>query len=459
MSGQAIADRLLGLLQLWRLPTSQLIGQTYDGAAAMAGKNKGAAARITEIHPKAIYTHCAAHALNLCVVKCCSISEIRNTMDVADSVCRFFNNSPKRQLALEKWVEQLLEGEQRKKLKSVCKTRWVERHEAFEVFVDLYQPLVCCLEDIKDSTDWNRETKNDAQSYFLSLCRFSFIVSLVVTKEVLGYTKALSIKLQGRYVDVVKAFKDVSLVQQTLAHARGDIESFHNRVYTSALSIARKINVDESRPRTTGRQQHRCNVPSTSISEYFQRQLTTPALDYLISEVTERFSSRLTATLSQIMVLLPSSVAECTHVLTSADVKDLLSLYKDDLPTPSSLDTELHCWSVKWQGKVAEAQHLDSPLNALRNVDGDFFPNIKRLFKIACTLSVTSAECERSISRLRYLKTYLRSTMSEERLNGLALLYIHRDIPCSAEAVVDEFARLQPRRLELVNPFVETELT
>ncbi len=45
--------------------------------------------------------------------------------------------------------------------------------------------------------------------------------------------------------------------------------------------------------------------------------------------------------------------------------------------------------------------------------------------------------------------------MLEERLNGLAMMYIHRDIPCPTEAVVDEFARRQPRRLELNNPFVD----
>ena len=155
-----------------------MIGQTYDGAGAMAGKKKGAAACITEVYPKATYTHCAAHALNLCVVKCCSISEIRGAMDIADSICRFFSNSPKRQLALEKWVSQILEGEQRRKIKSVCKTRWVERHEAFEVFLDLFQPLVCSFEEMKDSTFWNRETRIDAQSFFLSLSRFPFIFSL-----------------------------------------------------------------------------------------------------------------------------------------------------------------------------------------------------------------------------------------------------------------------------------------
>ena len=182
--------------------------------------------------------------------------------------------------------------------------------------------------EMKDSTSWNRETRNDAQSFFLSLTRFPFIFSLVVTKEVLGYTKALSIKLQGRYVDVVKAFKDVGLVLEVLRSARENVDTFHGRIYTTALSIARKLNVEESRPRTTGRQQHRGNAPSSSISEYFQRQLTIPALDHLISEVTDRFSTRLTATLSQIMLLLPSTVAESTHQLTSADIADLLSLYR-----------------------------------------------------------------------------------------------------------------------------------
>ena len=68
----------------------------------------------------------------------------------------------------------------------------------------------------------------------------------------------------------------------------------------------------------------------------------------------------------------------------------------------------------------------DSPSKAMREADRDFPPNIYQLLLIACTLPVTSVECERSISRLRYLKNYLRSTMTESQLNGLAHLYIHR---------------------------------
>ena len=220
VSGSAIADHILSLLDDWQLLPCNIRGQTYDGAGAMAGKRKGAAARILEAFPKAIYTHCAAHALNLCVVKCCSVAEIRNMMNTAESICRFFSNSPKRQLALEKCIDENLDGERRTKLKSISKTRWVQRHEAFEVFIDIFEPLICCFEDIKESgAEWNRETKADAQSLYLSLSRFSFIITLVITKDLLAYTKALSVKLQGRYVDVVSAYNHISFVLTALKGA------------------------------------------------------------------------------------------------------------------------------------------------------------------------------------------------------------------------------------------------
>ncbi len=58
-------------------------------------------------------------------------------MQVADKVARYFGNSPKRQLALEAWIHDIFQGEKRKKLKEMCKTRWVQRHEAFQTFSDL----------------------------------------------------------------------------------------------------------------------------------------------------------------------------------------------------------------------------------------------------------------------------------------------------------------------------------
>lgn len=200
-------------------------------------------------------------------------------MDTAESICQFFFNSPKRQLALENKISELLQGERRTKLKSICKTRWVERHEAFEVFVDLFEPLACCFESIKNSTpaDWNRQTRSDAESHFLALTRFPFIISLVVTKDVLAYSKALSVKLQGRYVDIVCAYNHVNFVLTTLKQARENVEAVHSRMYDRAVRLASSVSVVESLPRTTNRQQHRSNTPATTPFDYFKRTVTIPA--------------------------------------------------------------------------------------------------------------------------------------------------------------------------------------
>ena len=85
----------------------------------------------------------------------------------------------------------------------MSRSRWVNRHEAFTVvFFYLFLPLVSCLEAIvlSPAGEWNRDTQSDAQSLRLALSQFSFIVTLVVTRSVLAYTKGLSVKLQGTWM-------------------------------------------------------------------------------------------------------------------------------------------------------------------------------------------------------------------------------------------------------------------
>ena len=91
------------------------------------------------------------------------------------------------------------------------------------------------------------------------------------------------------------------------------------------------------------------------------------------------------------------------------------------------------------------------PSETLVQCDYNYFPNIHTLLKIVCTLPVTSCSCERSISGLKRLKTYLRSTMGQERLNGLAMMHFHYDVDIDHDAVLDMFARKHPRRMTLLN--------
>ena len=66
------------------------------------------------------------------------------------------------------------------------------------------------------------------------------------------------------------------------------------------------------------------------------------------------------------------------------------------------------------------------------------------------TTPVISCECEHSCSRLIIIKTYLRSTMSEDRLNGISLLYIHNDIEIDYDYIISKFALRNPRRMQSI---------
>ena len=83
----------------------------------------------------------------------------------------------------------------------------------------------------------------------------------------------------------------------------------------------------------------------------------------------------------------------------------------------------------------------------------DCFPNTIIAYRILLTIPVTVDSVERSFSKLKLLKSYLRSTMLQERLNGLALIAIENDVleTIKYEELVDEFASKSVQRMALFN--------
>ena len=84
----------------------------------------------------------------------------------------FFDNSPKRQRFLDIVIDVMGKGETKKrKLKNLCKTRWIARHSTFETIYDLYEHVVSILDEIwvpsederfecpgEESWDWDAST-------------------------------------------------------------------------------------------------------------------------------------------------------------------------------------------------------------------------------------------------------------------------------------------------------------
>uniref|UniRef100_A0ACD5ZYU4 Uncharacterized protein n=1 Tax=Avena sativa TaxID=4498 RepID=A0ACD5ZYU4_AVESA len=78
----------------------------------------------------------------------------------------------------------------------------------------------------------------------------------------------------------------------------------------------------------------------------------------------------------------------------------------------------------------------------------DCYPNIYIAYRILFTLLVTVASAERSFSKLKLLKNHLRSTMSQERLNGLATICIEKKLldEIDIDTIINDFASRSVRR-------------
>ena len=67
-----------------------------------------------------------------------------------------------------------------------------------------------------------------------------------------------------------------------------------------------------------------------------------------------------------------------------------------------------------------------------------------------CTLPVTVSSAERSFSKLKLIKTYLRSSIAQDRLDALALISIENEEvrKLDLDELVDKFANSKARQKE-----------
>jgi len=81
--------------------------------------------------------------------------------------------------------------------------------------------------------------------------------------------------------------------------------------------------------------------------------------------------------------------------------------------------------------RVNPVNKLSETVTVLRGMSADvrsMFAQVEKLVRIMLVCPCSSAEAERSFSSLRRLKTWLRSTMTQARLNSVAVCHSHQEL-------------------------------
>ena len=434
------------------LPLDNCRGQGYDGASAMSSKSKGVSGRILRKNPKALYVHCSSHRLNLVVAKACKLPSVIHMLGHAQKISSFFSPSPQRTQFLKKKIAEI--GLKRQKLASPSTTRWVERISTLDGFVEAFEAIFFTLEYMKtnENGDFNSST-SDARMLFKSIKSFEFIACLVLASNILHHTLSLTVQLQQRNIDVVKSLKQINLLKAQLKELRDSVDKIHDDYYDQALELAKNVKVKEKFAGICSVQTTRENYPVANGRDYYRVKLTIPLLDHLIEQMEFRFPSEM-CNLYNGFYIIPSIFLKCSKEFDwKAEFMKFVSAYEDDMPDYRTIHAELGLWETSWKKGFEKVQY-SSVADTLRNCNEIAFPNIFTALK---SQRVTTCECERSVSALRRMKTWLRNTMENERLNGLAQMHINADINVDVDEVINTFARKNPTRMQFLDILDDNE--
>ena len=129
---------------------AQCKGQGYDGASNMSGIRNGAQALFKQEEARALYVHCLAHSLNLCVQDVSRMCKLlRDIPDFTQNLVQLIKFSPKRLHLFESLKSEvtLNTGETLPSLRTLCPTCWMVRHSAISSILKSTKP--CKLHLIK----------------------------------------------------------------------------------------------------------------------------------------------------------------------------------------------------------------------------------------------------------------------------------------------------------------------
>ncbi|KAL4119484.1 hypothetical protein QTP88_012291 [Uroleucon formosanum] len=432
LTGKDIPSTIVNGLNSCGIDCSNMYGQGYDGASNMSGRFKGTQKIVRETCPKALYVHCAAHSLNLAVSTSCDIQAIRNSLGLVEKMYCFLN-TPKRKNVLLSVINESDMDTRSKSIKHLCATRWVERYTAINDFVELFPYVIQTLEKI---CEWNDTTSTDA-NILMKAMDSEFLISLQVIKVLFSYGLPLCKLLQKVNLDLKEAVDLAEVTVATIQRLRGNITEEFKQLFKEAEKMANILDITISIKRLSKKCTKRANPSINDPEEYYRVTIAIPYIDSFIQQLNERF-------------LCHKNVLKGFQCLFSGtysdDFDELLQFYLDT--DKQIVKAELNLWHAVLNNN---GQHPKSGLEALRLCKKEMFPNLHFLVQILCSLPVSTATPERTFSCLKRLKTYLRNTMTETRLNGLTMLAVHTDIPLSAEEVLDELAKkpLQSNRADL----------
>ncbi|KAL4088600.1 hypothetical protein QTP88_023689 [Uroleucon formosanum] len=451
---------------------SNLIAQSYDGAASMQGQYSGVRTLVQQQNPRAIYVWCFSHVLNLVVVDTCdSCKETRNFFGNIQSLKEFMRARKRTALFLE-YQKKFFPDKRPLRMKTFSTTRWTSHHRSLFVIFEKFKAIVATLEDFSESID--RLCSSTANNLLKNITSFSFVTVMFLMNKIFDITTPLSTYLQTPSNDYIQALTMVDIADQRLSKLR--TQESVDTILQESKKFSVKNELDEIEfPKIRQRKRKRMDDENNSDEitnspvDYFRTNVYFLCIDKIKVSLTVRFKDA-----RNIMKDLSFLSYERLMKVSNGDVvpKDTFDSLKTWIPEidKDSIGMEYRNFAMSFQklqsGICPEQLHDEDVLISENTSDEDdsiinsemddedivhnsskkmlsptqifellnsfklasAFPNLYIAYKSLCTIPASSVSSERSFSKVKLVKTRLRSTIGQGRLEGLLLLSCEKDL-------------------------------
>nr|XP_054761170.1 zinc finger MYM-type protein 1-like [Lytechinus pictus] len=443
--GECIASVIFDVMTRLSLSPNNLRAQTYDGAANMQGPYNGCQAKVKESQPLALHFHCGAHISNLVLqhgVGACPI--IRDAVQWVHELGVLFKRSGKYKALFKEIAFDESTHVSQASIRPLCPTRWLCRLPAIVSVMDNYDVVIVSLREMSKSG--SGETSVKANGLLDRFDKGQTLLGLQMAIKPIAILEQLNSAMQARSANISGMLEAARVTTNEIRESRNE-----NAFHTVYLTTEQKVEEYELEPLQLPR---RRRVPQRLAGEgeqytpdnpevYF-RQMYFSFLDKIIMQLEERFDPSKSG--------LEAYVQLEEALLGKREDLDILKRYPE-------MSANILAIQLPMFLQTTGASSLHEAVEAYRKMVPEvraLFPEVRTLMKLLLVCPVSSSECERSFSTLRRLKSWLRNTMTQRRLNAVAVCNVHCGIldQVNIEEVAKEFAARSDIRKNIYGNFL-----
>lgn len=453
---QEMFEGLMNFLNMHEIDIRNCRGQSYDNASAMSGKYNGLQAKVIEQSPLAAWVPCAAHSLNLVALAAAeSCNAAAAFFSFLEDLYVFFTASTRRYEILTTCLSR--SGGQTCVPKRISTTRWSCRANATKALTLGYREIDNALISIANNSEELAEVRCKANGIHARMSLLETGIYVFVWNEILERVNACSKYLQNPNLDLNTALATVKSLKRFVESKRDCFTEFEKKgadlcgtaLYSQTVSRTRQQNV-----RLIPLDYGRAPEAVLSASEKFRIDNFLPIIDQFTAELTKRLASyEILCSRFGFLCRLES----CSDEEIQNSAKKIVEVYGDDLD--ESLGNELiqFCDFVKLFKDETGKSNLNTSQEQFmyqlildKGVKSSF-PNVEILLRMYLVLMVTNCTAERSFSKMKIIKSRLRTSMTHERLSHLAMLSIESDIlyQVNFNQIIDDFANKKVRKVAI----------